>query len=89
MKKLAAGVLLAALVMTAGTAHVSAVEVTHGRYYVDADKDGICDYCGEEDGCNLEICNAKKKHHKKTKSANCHSGHKASHKNYHRSKCKR
>lgn len=58
MRKLAAGILLASLVMTAGATVVSASEVTYGRHYADVNQDGICDYCGQAGGCNLEVCNS-------------------------------
>ena len=62
MKKLVVSALLATLVMTMGAGSSSATEVTYGRYYADANQDGICDNCDEEDGCNLRICNKKVKY---------------------------
>ena len=62
MKKIVISVLLAVLFITIAREGVSASEVTHGRHYADTNQDGICDYCGEKDGCNLDICNVKGKY---------------------------
>lgn len=57
MKKILTGLLVVTLAVSAGSVTVSAAETVYGRNYADANKDGICDYCGQEDGCNLKICN--------------------------------
>ncbi len=44
LTKAAAGMAAAALLFSLGTVSVSA----RGRNYVDANRDGVCDYCGTE-----------------------------------------
>lgn len=59
MRKLMGGVLLAVMLVTAaGGVQAPALAATHGMHYIDANKDGICDYCGGKKSCNLEICDA-------------------------------
>ena len=50
MKKILAGMLTAALVLTAGTVGVFAAESQARGTYVDADGDGVCDNYGKY-GC--------------------------------------
>ncbi len=60
MRRFLTGMLVAALVIGTGTVSASAAKApVYGRHYADLNQDGICDYCGEEDGCNLDICNRK------------------------------
>lgn len=62
MKKFLIGFLIVTLTASAGTVTVSAAEEVHGRHHADCNEDGVCDYCGQADGCNLEICNVKGKY---------------------------
>ena len=62
MKRFLAGMLAAVLVIETGTMSASAAVSTYGRHYSDLNQDGVCDYCNEKDGCNLDICNVKGKH---------------------------
>ncbi len=59
MKKILTGLLVAVLAVSAGTVTTFAAESVYGKHYADCNGDGVCDYCGQEDGCNLEICNVK------------------------------
>lgn len=60
MRRFLTGILAATLVIGTGTMGVLAAEApVYGKHYVDLNQDGICDYCGEEEGCNLNICNGK------------------------------
>ncbi len=62
MKKILAGLLIATLTVSAGAVTTLAAEPVYGKHYMDCNKDGVCDYCGQEDGCNLKICNVKGKY---------------------------
>ncbi len=46
IKKTALGILAASMVLSTGTATTFAARADCGRYYVDANGDGICDNCG-------------------------------------------
>ena len=46
MRKVFSGILTAVLVLSLETATVFAAGPGAGRYYVDADGDGVCDYAG-------------------------------------------
>ena len=62
-RRFLAGTLAVALILGAGTVSAfSAEKAVHGRHYVDLNRDGVCDYCGGEEECNLDICNVKGKY---------------------------
>lgn len=60
IKKAAVGILAAVLVLSGGTTSALAACPGHGRYYVDANGDGVCDYaksaCSHVDQNQDGIC---------------------------------
>lgn len=50
-KRMFTGIAAAALILSLGTVSFSAAETVKGSFFADADKNSICDFCGE--GCSF------------------------------------